>query len=118
MLILCNKLYLPPRRPGAVLVNPGVAPIFNGIFEMQNSTRNMEKIAKNGAWETGAPRVYHPRIYHDGALRETYGLLTRKEPAKLRPFLLRFAIFCRGHGAVSNWAYGMHLPGAGGRFRH
>ncbi len=45
--------------PAAFLVNAQVADIFKGIFETQKSTRNGEKIAKSGAFETCRAAVYH-----------------------------------------------------------
>ncbi len=55
---------------------------------MRNSTKNVKKNAKSSEWKTCAPRVYHPRIYHDGALPGVHGLLRRKDPGMSRLFLL------------------------------
>jgi hypothetical protein len=56
------------RRSGARhrgLVNFKYSRIFNGVFEMQNSTKNGKIFAKMRALETGAPRINYVCINYD-----------------------------------------------------
>ena len=67
------------QRPAGIgLVNFKHSFIFNGIFEMQKSTQNEQKNAEMRAFGTWARRLYLVRIYHDGRLRETNLLVTRR----------------------------------------
>ena len=82
----CSALLLHGKNPmrlpivTAFWVNAQVADIFKGIFETQKSTQNEEKNAKSGARKTCRAAVYHARIYHNAALRQTNGLLRRVRP--------------------------------------
>jgi hypothetical protein len=67
------------QRPESIdLVNFKHPFIFNGVFEMQKSTRNEQKNAEMRAFGTWVRRLYLVRIYHDGRLRETNLLVTRR----------------------------------------
>jgi hypothetical protein len=57
------------------MVKIKTADIFKGILETWNSTRNPKNFAESGAKKIWAARVYHPRIYHDGAIGGANGLL-------------------------------------------
>jgi hypothetical protein len=60
-----------------VVVNFKCYHVFNGVFEMQKSTRNSKKIAKMRVFGTSDPRIYHTGINHGAALRKIYSSLTR-----------------------------------------
>jgi hypothetical protein len=62
------------------MVKIKIAGIFNGILETWNSTRNPKNFAESGAKKIWAARVYHPRIYHDGAVGGAKGLLVPSPP--------------------------------------
>jgi hypothetical protein len=63
---------------GTGLVNFKYSPIFNGIFETYNSTKNEKRFAKMCAKDTWASRVYHDSVKHDERLCEIDGLLSRR----------------------------------------
>jgi hypothetical protein len=60
-----------------VMVNFKGSFVFNGVFEIQKSTRNSKKIAKMRVLGTSDARVYHTGINHGAALRKIYSSLTR-----------------------------------------
>jgi hypothetical protein len=71
------------REAGIVLVNFKYSFIFNRVFEMQKSTQNEQKNAEMRAFGAWVRRLYHVRIYHDGRLRGTNLLVTRRTKLEL-----------------------------------
>jgi hypothetical protein len=59
-----------------VVVNSKCSLVFNGVFEMQKSTRIEKKNAKMRVFGTADLRIYHTKINHDRPLREIYSSLT------------------------------------------
>jgi hypothetical protein len=70
-------------RAGIGLVNFKHSFIFNGVFEIQKSTRNGKNNAEMRALGTWGRRLYHVRIHHDGRLREKSLPLTRRMEPEL-----------------------------------
>jgi len=66
----------PPIPPAWLhfVVNAQVADIFKRIPEAWNSTGNGKRFAKSGGRKICSATVYHARINHDAALRESNGL--------------------------------------------
>jgi hypothetical protein len=60
-----------------VVINFKGSFVFNGVFEIQKSTRNSKNIAEMRVLGTPDPRIYHTGINHGGALRKIYSSLTR-----------------------------------------
>ncbi len=62
-------------RAHLVLVNFKCSRIFNGVFEMRNSTQNEEKFANMRVFGASGRRVYRVRINYSRRLRKIYHLL-------------------------------------------
>jgi hypothetical protein len=61
-----------------IMVNSKCSLVFNGVSEMQKSTRIEKKNAKMRVFGTRDPRIYHTGINHGTALGEIYCSLTQK----------------------------------------
>jgi hypothetical protein len=70
-------------RVGIGLVNLKHPFIFNGVFEIQKSTRNGKNNAEMRALGTWGPRLYYVRIHHNGRLRGNNLPLTRRTELEL-----------------------------------
>jgi membrane associated rhomboid family serine protease len=95
-----------------VMVKIKCSLVFNGIFEMQKSTRIEKENAKMRVFGTPDPRVYHTGINHGAALREIYSSLTpgmRLQCAAGSPRsegLLRWVDSCRASIFTVRWCLG------------
>jgi hypothetical protein len=87
------------------MVKIKTAGIFKGILETWNSTRNPKNFAESGAKKIWRARVYHPRIYHDGAIGGANGLLASEPGApEVREELDKELVTARPRQAQQHYA--------------